>query len=306
MSPQDHGPDAPSDRDLGTRRLALLCVAALVIVPLLWFLGVFLLDRWAPERRAKAGEVFDKKPGAAASQAPAPLPPPAQAAVSPAPIPLAPPPPPAAPPTAPPAVPTLPGSEEPGTVLKVVEVQYPSRGESRSEERGPKLKPMKGWTPTQVRSLQDSDVPRTAEGPVYYLTPEPKAKEPQKPAPPAVSPAEAPKPEPQPAPKEEPKPVLAPVPTRRVETPVEKPKPPAPPPPVMTTTVGPGGPIGTMDHVPRPPDAWLKPPPADASEPARPDGTCRRASWWKNSWTQTCHPSAQACAAADPSGACSQ
>jgi hypothetical protein len=188
-------------------------------------------------------------------------------------------------------------------VLKVVEVRYPPRGDAETPDRQPKLKPTRGWTPTQVRGFQETAVKKAGTEPVYYLTPG-KTRELEMPAG-DQTPTSAPPPSAEaaaPAPTAKPKPVIKPVPVRKAETPAAERK---PLPPVLTTTIGPGGPVGTMDHVPLP-DARPLPAVPVESEPARPDGTCGRPGWWKNSWTQSCHPTAQSCRAADQSGACDQ
>ncbi|MBI5881586.1 MAG: hypothetical protein HZB91_00545 [Elusimicrobia bacterium] len=302
---------APSERERRTRLLALAGAAALVLIPLLWFLAAKALERWTPAAPASRGDVFARKPSAGnpvpttPAQAPAPAP-----AASPAPVPPAailtnPPSPPIAAPA--PATATF-EPPEPGTVLKVVEVRHPERPETETPSRLPKLKPMKGWTPTEVRGLQDRTADTEQSEPVYYLpaksapvqTQPPaaaKAQPPQATAAPAASaPAAAPRP----------KPVLKPVPVHVKEEPPASERKPLPP--VLTTTIGPGGPVGTMDHVPPGAGQDTQPlaPSPQPSEPARPDGTCGRAGWWRNSWTQSCHPTIDGCRAADSSGACTQ
>ncbi|MBI4676941.1 MAG: hypothetical protein HY748_05105 [Elusimicrobia bacterium] len=289
----------PAARERSTLRLALISAAALVLLPLAWFLVEWVLGRLASAPAAAGRDIFDKKPPAEAA------PPSAPQASGPA----------AQAPSAPPS-PARPRTDglEPGTVIKVVDVRNPRREQDDPRALRPKLKPMTGWAPTNVRSLQDPGMSKTLTEPVYYLTPNqaetppaPKATVRPEPAQTAAPPAAHTFPDgagdarspTSTAPK--PKPVLKPVPTR-TETPASEW---APAPPVFQTTVEPPGPTRTMDHVP-PSDLGPGLPAQQGSEPARSDGTCLRPGWWRNSWTQTCHQSLEACRRADQNGACTQ
>ncbi len=248
--------------------------------------------------------------------APASSPAPPQVSASPAPLPT---PPAVPPPAAAPAASDPP--QETGVITVIAEGEPPP---PESPKPVSKLKPMRGWSATNVTSRQDHGT--KPAGPVYYLS-QPS----QPPAAPAVlSPAgQAPIPS-------VPTPAAPPAPKARAAfrtvpggggSATAAPGTPLPSRGTPRVTVQGGGPIGTMDHLPGgealpPPQTEPQPgppshytiiappdpvPTPNPESPRTQDGPCPRRGWWKNSATFMCYFTRESCeAAGNRRGTCSQ